>query len=346
MSKTADPIYQRGLSAFLRHLSGVSLAVLLLAGPLAQATVRTDPYQVTVPMTDRSEGAHTAAFEAAMRTVLVRVTGRRSAGEDAALAPLIGEARRFVQQYRPAADNQLTVAFDGKAIDRWLVQNGQPIWGRDRPATFVWLALPPAGAQVAMVVKNDDTSDQKDAVDAEASLRGIPLRWPNAAELQAHHIDYAAVVNSSNATLADLGQRLGGDAVLIGRPVTNNGVTSIRWAHQFQDSSGEFGAAAEGVDGVADLYAGLYAASGSPTAVDVEIGGLVDVTAYAKVQTYLESLAFVSHVSVRSLNADRALFRLTVRGGAGALQRAIAGNGSLESLAATDGSVLRFTLRK
>ena len=35
-----------------------------------------------------------------MKTVLVRVTGRRSADEDPALAPLIGNARRYVQQYR------------------------------------------------------------------------------------------------------------------------------------------------------------------------------------------------------------------------------------------------------
>jgi hypothetical protein len=64
------------------------------------------------------------------------------------------------------------------------------------------------------------------------------------------------------------------------------------------------------------------------------------------VQTYLESLTFVLHVGVRSVNADRAMFRLTVRGGTNALQRALSANPSLEPLPATDASVLRFHLRQ
>jgi len=49
---------------------------------------------------------------------------------------------------------------------------------------------------------------------------------------------------------------------------------------------------------------------------------------------------------LRSVNADRGLFRLTVRGGASALQRAIATNASFESLPVTDTSFLRFHLRQ
>ena len=85
----------------------------------------------------RCEGTDNAPFQAAMKTVLVRVTGRRYADEDPALAPLVSNARRYVQQYRAAPDNQLWVAFDGPAIERWLTQNGQPLWGHERPATLV-----------------------------------------------------------------------------------------------------------------------------------------------------------------------------------------------------------------
>jgi len=74
-----------------------------------------------------------------MKIVLVRVTGRRSAADDPALAPLVGNARRYVQQYRGTPDNQVWVSFDGPAIERWLTQNGQPLWGHERPTTFVWL---------------------------------------------------------------------------------------------------------------------------------------------------------------------------------------------------------------
>ncbi len=70
-----------------------------------------------------------------MKVVLVRVTGRRSAEDDPALAPLVGNARRYVQQYRATPDGQLWVSFDGPAIERWLTQNGQPLWGHERPTT-------------------------------------------------------------------------------------------------------------------------------------------------------------------------------------------------------------------
>jgi hypothetical protein len=335
MSKTANPYLVRFL-----------LAACILMAPVVGAVGRAELYQVIVPRPDRSEASQESAFEAALRIVVVRVTGRRSAGEETAFAPLIADARRYVQQYRAATDTQLWVAFDGNAIDRWLAQNGQPIWGRDRPPTFVWLAMPGAGLQGGTVARSDDTSELKMAIDAEAQLRGVPVRWPTAAELQSHHIDFAAVTNSPNGTLVDLGRRLGAEAVLIGRPMAAGAAMTWRWAHQFQDRASEFAGTVEGIDGAADLYAGLFAVSGAPTPVDIEVSGLADVSAYAKVQTYLESLAFVSHVSVRSMNADRGLFRLTVRGGASALQRAIGTNASFESLPVTDTSFLRFHLRQ
>lgn len=335
MSKTAYPFFVR-----------LVLAAWVVLAPLTASATRVELYQVTVPKPERSEASQDSAFQSALGIVLVRVTGRRTAGEDAVFAPLMAEARRYVQQYRATPDNQFWVAFDGNAINRWLAQNGQPIWGRERPATFVWLAMPAAGSQGGTVTKSDDNSDLKAAIDAEAALRGIPVRWPTAAELQARRIDYAAVLNSSNATLMDLGQRLGAEAVLIGRPAIPGGAASLRWAHQFQDRTNEFAGTIEGIDGAADLYAGLFAASGAPTPVDIEVAGLADVTAYAKVQTYLESMAFVLHVSVRSVNADRAMFRLTVRGGSTALQRALSGNPLLEPLPGTDAAVLRFHLRQ
>ena len=122
-------------------------------------------------MADRSEATQTAAFQAALRSVLVRVTGRRSAEDDAALAPLVAGARRYVQQYRATPDGQLWVSFDGPAIERWLTQNGQPLWGHERPTTFVWLTVQ-NGPQGGTLVTADSGSDLKSAIDAAAALRG------------------------------------------------------------------------------------------------------------------------------------------------------------------------------
>jgi hypothetical protein len=302
-------------------------------------SVRTEPFEATVPVADRSEAAQSAAFQSALKIVLVRLTGRRGAGEDPALAPLVNEARRYVQQYHPSADDLLTVTFDGAALERWLSSNGQPLWGRDRPLTLVLLAVPPG-----TLVTKDDSSELKTALDTQANLRGIPLLWPAAADLQANHLD-AAALNGPAGAWADVARHLGADAVLIGRASGVTATSAVRWSQIFEDHSSEVSGATEGVDRAADVYGELFAASGGFAPVDIEVDGIGDVKDYAHVQNYLESLAFVAHVEVEGLSADSVRFRLSARGGIQALQRALALNGLLEATS-TDSGLAHFELRR
>jgi hypothetical protein len=277
--------------------------------------------------------------------VLVRVTGRQAAQEDPALAPLVSNARRYVQQFRAAADNQLWVAFDGPAIERWLVQNGQPVWGRERPTTVALVAVQ-TGTQSGTVITATDTSDLKQAIDAQASYRGLPLQWPTVSDVQKYRLDYATIANTPAAALGEIGRRMGGDAVLVGRAACCGSNANVRWTHLFQDRSSEYSGTLEGVERSADLYAGMFAASGNLAAVDIEVTGVRDLRDYASVQTYLESLTFISHVSVESLNADTVRFRLATRGGGDSLQRALSLNGRLQPIAAGDNGIQRFQLRR
>jgi hypothetical protein len=295
---------------------------------------RVELFQAQAPLDGRSEAAQTAAFQAAMRIVLVRVTGRRTADEDTVFAPLVSNARRYVQQFRTAQDNQLWVSFDGAAIERWLTQNGQPLWGRERPSTLVWLSVA-TGPQSTAVVSADDSSELKDAMDAAALLRGIPLVWPPAASANA----------AANAP-ADVARRLGAEGVLIGRANSAAATAAVRWTLQFQDRSSEFSGALDGVNRAADLYAGLFAASGTLAPVDIEVSGVGDLREYANVQTYLESLTFITHVGVLALTADTVRFRLTTRGGIETLAHALSLNGKLQPLPAGDNGLHRFHLRR
>ncbi len=312
----------------------------------AAALTRAELYQASAPLADRSETAQTAAFEAALRVVLIRITGHRAAAEDPALAPLLANARRYVQQYRSGADNQLYVTFDGAAIDRWLTQNNQPLWGRERPSTFVWLTVQ-TGAGSGAIVTAEDGSDLKSAIDADAAMRGAPLAWPSGADLQKNHLDYAAVTGATVASLAELARRLGGsEGTLIGRATNTSGSAAVRWTFLYQDHSSEFsGAPAEGIDRAADAYAAIFAISGSLAPVDIEVAGVNDLRDYALVQGYLESLTFISHVGVDALSGDVVRFRLSVRGGAESLQHALSLSGRLQSAGAGDNGVPRFLLR-
>lgn len=317
----------------------------LCLGATAVAITRAEMYQAAASLPDRSEAAHTAAFQSAMKTILIRITGRRNAGEDPALSALIGNARRYVQQYRLAPDGQLLVSFDGPAIERWLTQNGQPLWGHERPTTLVLLAVQ-TGPQSGSVVTTEENSDLKAAIDGAAVLRGLPLLWPSAGELQKYHIDFAALNNGASSTFMDIARRMGSDGVLVGRASGATAAANIRWTHLFQDRSSEYSGTLEGVNRAADLYAGMFAASGSLVPVDIEVAGVNDLRDYASVESYLESLTFVSHVSVESLSGDTVRFRLSTRGGVDSLQRALSLNGRLQPLAAGENGTQRFQLHR
>jgi uncharacterized protein len=339
------PMYFSNFSKPYLHVAAILCLSLtaLFASESGIALTRTELYQATTGVAGRCEGADNAAFQAAMKTVLIRVTGRRTADEDPALAPLIANARRYVQQCRNAPDNQLWVAFDGPAIERWLTQNGQPLWGHERPVTLVLLAVQ-TGAQSGTVISAEDTSDLKIAIDAAAAARGLPLLWPSNADLQKNHLDFMAVNGGSPSSVAEIGRRVGGEGVLIGRASGAGANANIRWTHLFQDRSSEYSGTLEGVNHAADLYAGLFAASGNLQPVEIEVTGVNDLRDYATIQAYLESLTFISHVSVQSLSGDTIRFRLATRGGVDSLQRALSLNGRLQPIAAGENGIQRFQI--
>jgi uncharacterized protein len=340
-------VFYNTMELYLRRFSIVWLCIVgLCLGEAALGVTRAEMYQATAPVADRSEAAQTAAFQSAMKMVLIRVTGRRNADEDPALSSLVSNARRYVQQYRAAPDGQLWVAFDGPAIERWLTQNGQPLWGHERPTTLVLLGVQ-TGAQSGSVVTTEDSSDLKSAIDAAATARGLPLVWPSGADLQKFHIDYAAVSTGSPSTFAEIGRRMGSDGVLIGRASSASANANIRWTHLYQDRSSEYSGTLEGVNRAADLYAGLFAASGAAVPVDIEVSGLNDLRDYASLESYLESLtSLILHVSVESLSGDTVRFRLSTRGGLDSLQRALSLNGRLQPVAGGENGIQRFQLHR
>jgi uncharacterized protein len=329
------------------YLRSAAILCLCLAALAAServfAVTRAELYQATTAVAGRCDSGDSAAFQAAMKAVLVRVTGRRSADEDPALAPLISNARRYVQQCRSAPDNQLWVAFDGPAIERWLTQNSQPLWGHERPTTLVLLAEQ-TGPQSGTVVSADDNGELKAAIDAAALERGLPLLWPSAGELQRNRLDFAAVNGGAPAALAEIGRRFGGEGVLIGRANGAGATANVRWIHVFQDHSNEYSGTLEGVNRAADMYAGMFAASGNLVPVEIEVTGVNDLSDYAGVESYLESLTFISHVSVESLSGDTIKFRLATRVGVDSLQRALALNGRLQPVGAGENGIQRFQL--
>jgi hypothetical protein len=86
-----------------------------------------------------------------------------------------------------------------------------------------------------------------------------------------------------------------------------------------------------GIDGTVDLLAPPQGATLAQTEADtlVEIDGVAALTDYATVERMLESVPGVRRANVAEANGASVTFYVTVRGGADALDRALAGSARL-----------------
>jgi hypothetical protein len=317
---------------------GLLLAVLMLAGPHASAATFPGMYEATVPLSERSERGQAEAVRDALKVVLVRVTGRREAASDPAVASLVEDARRYVQQFRVIGGNQFFAGFDGARIERALVEAGQPLWGHERPATLV-VVVDETGRRIVQAGESD--SSLRNAVERSAAARGLPLIWPDASR----PVD---VADLGTQNVASIQQAYGADAVLLGRLARGG---QARWTLFHGTEPTEWiGSLEDGVHGAADTFASLFAAATTtPGGLDVAISvsGIDGVRDYASVTSYLESLSLISSLAVEQLAGDTVLYRARVQGDADRLARAIALGQRLVPADSMPGSAeLRFRLRQ
>jgi hypothetical protein len=321
VSARPDPVLPRRFRAFLAALA------LAVPGLPAAAQPLGDLYTVTVPYAGDNE----VAFRQAMRDVLARVTGRADAPDLPNLAPLVAQASRYVTSFRRAAGNQLTVNFNGTAIENAVDASGLASWGSERPVTLVWLALDRGGGRRA-IVSASDTSAEKGRVDASAARYGLPIVWPDAGDDLVRAVQQAW--SGNHDALVDAARRYGADGVLVGRArqSTAGGAYDVDWSFSAAGTSGGSAGDLEAGPGLAaERYAGIYASQGvaQRSEQSVTVTGIATLESYAAALRTLAKLAPVRGVAVDEVSGDAVSFRVNVRGDPDALGQAILRDGSL-----------------
>lgn len=295
-------------------LAGVALLFCAVSVPAAQPVAIGE---VTVQSTGD------AGFAEAMRIVLVRLTGRRAAANDPALAPLVRDARRYVQIVRPATGNSPPrITLDAAAIERALLALEQPVWSRERPLVLGVIATAPAGA---------DAAATRTALDNAALERGLPLRL-----MSASSAGLTAGTNVDATAALAAARRAGADVTLLGE------ADGSEWQWTLFDGVAPAvftGGVTAGIEGAADTLA-IGAQAAIAQAVEtttVRVIGVASLQDYADVQRVLAGLLGVRAVGVRSVESDAAIFDVQLPGGAQGLQSALAGSTRLRRDAAATG---------
>jgi hypothetical protein len=254
---------------------------------------------------------------AAMRIALVRATGRRDAASDPALASLVGDAQRYVRSSRPGAGGRTDVTLDGVAIERAILAAGRAVWPAERPLTLVVLDVP-AGS--------GDADAARMQVEAVAGDRGLPVSIVPAATL-----GLGAGAIATRELLLPAAQRLGADAVLVGR---NDGGGAGAWQWTLMSPavaeswSGTPEAAAQGAVDAFVRVSGASAASADSDVI-VTVSGVKDLAAYAGVSQALAQVPGVRRVALEEAEGATARFRVTTQGSNETLATALAGHARL-----------------
>jgi hypothetical protein len=289
-----------------RQLRARAVLGLLLTAvtSLASAARPVQVYDVSV-----HGAAEGTAPQEAMREVLVRATGRRDAATDPAFAPLIAGAAQYVRSMHSVANDLIQVTFDGSAVEQRIVAAGGRVWDEQRPFMIVVLSPPPTGAA-------DDEARQ--TLEEIAEGRGLPVTL----------VPMAVTDSSGNALSSDAlltnAQRLGGDAMLLGRAEPAGGSWQWTLLTGFSTTSWN-GTFADGINGAADALSTVQG-SGVPAAEEdavVEVTGVATLADYASVERMLSELPGVRSSGLSEADGTTARFDVLISGGAQAIQRAL-----------------------
>ncbi|MEE4894678.1 DUF2066 domain-containing protein [Pseudomonas alliivorans] len=184
-------------------------------------------YQVREPVNGQSPDERTRATQAAVETLVLRLTGDTKAAQGSALAALRKDPQQIISQYGYEAGppETLLVDFDPATTDRALRQAGLPIWGSNRPSILGWwLNDSVEGSNLV-----GDGQAAAEPLRRAAQHRGLPLRLP-LADLSEQGIGTAKTLEGIDAApLKEASERYGADAILAVHAKEDAGQWQAKW---------------------------------------------------------------------------------------------------------------------
>lgn len=315
-------------------------------------------YETEVAVRDQGTKARHQSMQAALKTVLVRVSGHSVIADEPAVIEALNQPARYVQQYRyhsvevPAGKDRATtvsqlmlkVRFNSKSINQLLRSNHLPVWGGARPATLVWLVVEERGGR--RIISSNEQGVIRDTMDEQTARRGLPIHFP-LLDLQ-DRLQPADVWGEFRDAILAASSRYQQEAVLAGRLYWDTagywqmywnlyiGEETLHWETAATDLNE---ALASGVGKVADALSVRFAqvaGEAGQSGLMIEVHDVSDFAAYGRLRDYLQGLDTVAEVQVFEVKVDTVVYTLRLMGSMQNLIRAISLG---DTLVALDNSV-------
>jgi hypothetical protein len=320
--------------------------LLFTVAPVLQSVAieMTSLYTAQVPLDPAASDQRSAAYKAALRDVLLRVSGSGVANDPELVDLLFPSPASYVVQFRPGPEDTMFVSFDGKAVEEVLRRNGQPVWGSERPLTLVWLAVDWGQGEREIIGADDPerTDDRARTIDRNrllrervldiAERRGLPVAFPLLDTEDLAKVTFPDIWGGFDELVIDASQRYEADSVLIGR-IRPDSSQRNRWAWYFGTDVRTWNGEPELVISlITDELAAEFAIGGDAVLASVvlNVSGITSVDAYGSVQRMLANMNVVETFIITQVEGDRIQYRVDAHGGAERLARSLRLAGLLE----------------
>ncbi len=331
--------------AAMRTVVLLTLLVMAVASLLsfsARAAFVDNLYVVRVPA--EADASRAQIEQAAMSTLLIRVTGRTDAPFDPQLQPLVRGAGDFVDSYGLIDRERYEIGFNATALQRELTGLRYPVWGPERPLTLVLVAIDGGLGEREILASADPVTQRSEGLletmqelrrqlAATAEQRGLPLALPLMDLEDLIAIDFADVWGGFGERLGEIGQRYQADALLVGRAWAGDSGTEVQWTlfrngqRHFIDGNG----LTAGLDWTANLYAGEFSTVGVGGMTRIVVEGVRSLQDYGRVMRHLEGSSSLDAVDVESYERGTLRLRVHARGDMQTLQRVLTLGGVLSA---------------
>ncbi|MGI9229931.1 MAG: DUF2066 domain-containing protein [Gammaproteobacteria bacterium] len=330
----------------IRTLLTITVVMLLLPAPPTHAdAVRVgDLYQAQIAVADKTAPAREQAIRTALKIVLVKLTGDRSAAIRPALLELVDNAASYVQQfsYREDRDSAtavgqttlrllLNVKFDETTLSNGLREAGVSLWGNERPAVLVWLLLQ-QGRQ-RFIASPESTPELIAILQKRAGERGISLIFP-LMDLQDNSTIQAGDIRGGIAEPVLRASRRYQSEVILTASLSSRyaGLWESTWTAYIDQAVADIWSTEsdmvaltleEGLDILVDSLAHRYVSEGGLGRFNLSISNVSSAARYAGLLRYLESLSAVTALDVVEVQGSWITLSLLAHGGDKAVIQAI-----------------------
>ena len=269
-------------------------------------------YQVREPVQGQAPEERERATQAALDTLVLRLTGDPKAAQSPGLAAVRKDPQQIISQFGFDAGppEVLKVDFDPSSTEQALRRAGLSLWGASRPSILGWWLNDSAEGSSLV----GDGQAAAAPLRTAAQHRGLPLRLP-LADLSEQLVATAPALEGTDAApLRDASERYNADALLAVHAREEGGQWQAKW-HLWLGDQKEAGSV-QGADqaaiadavmlAVAQRLAPRFAAKPGATGQQtLEVQGM-NLERYAALLQLLEPFG----VRLKSVDGDRIVYRV------------------------------------